>query len=74
MQAIRIEKSITQEGTLVLNELPFHVGEEVEIIVLPRKKEQKNQDRYPLRGKPLRYDEPFEPVAEDDWKIFSNSK
>ena len=25
-------------------------------------------DRYPLRGRPYRYDLPYEPVAQDDWE------
>jgi hypothetical protein len=27
-----------------------------------------NEDRYPLRGSVLRYDEPTEPVAENEWE------
>ena len=26
-------------------------------------------DRYPLRGEPYRYDLPYEPVAQDDWEV-----
>lgn len=25
--------------------------------------------RYPLRGKPYRYDRPYDPVAADEWEI-----
>ena len=28
-----------------------------------------DNERYPLQGKPYRYDRPFEPVALDDWEI-----
>ncbi len=28
----------------------------------------KEQPRYPLRGSVVRYDEPTEPVADDDWE------
>jgi prevent-host-death family protein len=27
-----------------------------------------DKDRYPLRGSLLRYDDPLEPVCEDDWE------
>lgn len=42
MFAHRIETTITQDGFLNLNTLPFQQGEEVEVIILRRDK--KNQD------------------------------
>ena len=47
------------------------VGKQVEITV--REQAEINPslnpgDRYPLRGSVLRYDDPFEPVASDDWE------
>lgn len=64
MYAHRVDTTLNQEGTLVLTNLPFHAGEAVEVIVLPRINAVKS---YPLRGKPVAYDDPFEPVAQDDW-------
>lgn len=29
-----------------------------------------SQGRYPLRGTPLRYQNPLEPVAEQEWEVF----
>lgn len=35
-QAHRIETTVTQDGTLTLDHLPFPAGAAVEVIVLPR--------------------------------------
>jgi hypothetical protein len=67
MIAHRIETTLNQEGTLTLSGLPFHAGEAVEVIVLPRTPATPPRDAYPLRGKSIRYTNPFEPVAADDW-------
>ena len=35
LQAHRVETTLTQDGTLTLDHLPFQAGEAVEIIILP---------------------------------------
>jgi hypothetical protein len=40
----------------------------VEVIVRDRLREQASGQRYPLRGKPIRYVGPFESIAEEDWE------
>ena len=68
IQAHRIEITLTQNGTLTLDHLPFQAGEAVEVIVMPHSLTPVSQDRYSLRGAPLDYEEPMEPaVAEEDW-------
>ena len=64
MYAHRVDATLNREGTLVLSNLPFHAGEAVEVIVLPRSNTGKS---YSLRGKPVIYTDPFEPVAQNDW-------
>ena len=64
MYAHRVDATLKQEGTLELTNLPFHIGETVEVIVMSRAKAVKS---YPLRGKPVVYTDPFEPVAQNDW-------
>jgi hypothetical protein len=59
---------VTEDGTLTIKGLPFHAGEEVEVIVLAEVRRAREERRYPLRGKPLRYEAPFAPVGEDDWQ------
>lgn len=67
MQAIRIEATIGENGEVRLTKLPFKAGEQVEVIVLPREMRAGIADRFPLRGVPIEYDRPTDPVAEEDW-------
>ena len=66
-QAHRVETTLTQDGTLTLDHLPFQAGDSVE--VRSQAAVPSPQDRYPLRGTPVQYKRPFEPaVAEDEWE------
>lgn len=66
METYKTAATIEKAGELHLAELPFRSGDEVEVILL-RRRRKTTEKRYPLRGKPLRYDRPFDPVAEEDW-------
>lgn len=68
MQAYRVETKVQQPGLLTLDNLPLQVGEEVEVIILVRSSETKLQNPYPLRGLPITYLNPTEPVAQSDWE------
>jgi hypothetical protein len=68
MEAYRIRSHVEKDGTLTLSGLPFREGEEVEVIVLAEVRRAREERQYPLRGKPLHYEEPFAPVAEGDWQ------
>lgn len=67
MQTYRIETKVSSDGTLTIKELPFQAGDKVEVVVRSRQPDRKSSKRYPLRGKPLRYVDPLESVAESDW-------
>lgn len=67
MQAIRIETTIEHDGELTLDNLPIHAGENVEIIILLNPKAPSNRNLYSLHGLPVIYNEPFDPVAENEW-------
>ncbi len=67
MQIYRSETIISKDGSLSIKGLPFRSGDKVEVIVRPQYRKQKLNGRYPLRGKPITYIEPFESVAEDHW-------
>lgn len=67
MNVHRVETTINQDGTLTLNELPFQAGDEVEVIILERRSKSGGGNPYPLRGQPVQYDSPDEPVAESEW-------
>jgi hypothetical protein len=68
METHRIETTLEQDGTLMLKDLPFRAGEAVEVIILAKTARSSAADRYPLRGTPITYADPFEPVAVDDWE------
>ena len=71
MNAHKIEIALTEDGTLVLQGLPFHAGDVVEVIILQLQIAQdqiespktQNTNLYPLRDKVIRYDDPTKPVV-----------
>lgn len=65
-RAYRTETAVDAEGTVRVRDVPFGPGEVVEVIVLVRPPAGAVRER-PLRGSVLRYDEPTEPAAADDW-------
>ena len=77
MNAHHVETVLTENGTLTLRDLPFQAGDAVEVIILERHKLQPTEaptshsdsNPYPLRGKVIRYDDPTEPVALEDWEM-----
>ena len=69
MRAYRVEKIVPQNGLLELSALPFQAGEMVEIIILSREKGLSRTVLYPLKGKVLKYENPTDPVASDDWEV-----
>ena len=69
MQAYRVETILPEDGTVTLHQLPFQADESIEIIVLSRKDAATASDRYPLRGTPVQYLEPTQPVAQSDWEV-----
>jgi hypothetical protein len=68
MQAYRVKTTIQEDGTLTVSHLPLQAGEVVEVIILVQPSTAWPQDRYPLRGTPITYLDPTEPVAEADWE------
>lgn len=64
---IRLKRHLDSE-TLHLPELHHLIGSDVEIVVRELPPAPRDADDYPLRGSVLRYDDPFEPVAADDWE------
>ena len=68
MQAYRVNTTIQEDGTLTVSHLPLQAGEVVEVIILVQPSTVRPQDRYLLRGTPITYIDPTEPVAEADWE------
>lgn len=72
MQVYTYEVTMEKRGTLTLKNLPLNVGENVEVIVIPRPTQPKHHsDRYPFWGKPLTYHSPTAPVADDEWEVLA---
>lgn len=71
MNAIRIRTQISQDNELILRNLPLPKGKRVEVIILDDDQEGvlPKQNRFPLRGKPIRFDDPFGPATDEtDWE------
>ena len=66
MDAVRIETTVDEHGEVHLTKLPFPAGERVEVIVVPKPVRQQGNG-FVLRGVPIEYDRPTDPVAEEDW-------
>ncbi|HXM36243.1 MAG TPA: hypothetical protein VN920_13710 [Pyrinomonadaceae bacterium] len=66
MSAHHIEITLSQDGKLTLDELPFRAGDRVEIIILAHQSKSNGRE-YALRGQPIKYLDPTDPVAETDW-------
>lgn len=67
MQTFRIETIVAKNRALTLRGLPFRSGEKVEVIIISRSVRATEIQPYSLRGKPVQYESPFEPIEPDDW-------
>ena len=68
MQAHRTNAVVREDGSVVISQTPFKAGERVDVIVLSNAQAANPGQRYPLRGRPYRYDDPTEPVGVEDWE------
>ena len=68
MQAYRVNTAIQEDGTLTVGHLPLQAGEVVKVMILVQPSTVRPKDRYLLRGTPITYIDPTEPVAEADWE------
>lgn len=67
MKTVRIQTTIDKNGEVRLVKLPFPKGAHVEVIVLPRGAHTAASERFPLRGIPIEYDRPTDPMSEEEW-------
>jgi hypothetical protein len=67
MRFYSVEKVISENGTMQLESVPFPPGEVVNVIVLARKKSVDGARVHTLKGSVLKYEQPFEPAADNDW-------
>jgi hypothetical protein len=66
MEAIKIEAKVDEHGEVRLTKLPFQAGEFVEVTVIAKAPRQQGS-KFPMRGVPITYERPTDPVAEDEW-------
>jgi hypothetical protein len=69
MQAYRVETTVAPDGSVVIRQLPLTAGDVVEVIVLVQESKKEAKKNYPLKGTPVTYHNPTEPVAEDEWNM-----
>lgn len=62
-------------GKIVLDNLPFAEGEEVEVTVQPAAKPGRPwPPEFPLKGSVIRYDDPFEPACPpEEWEAIGEA-
>ncbi len=65
MHAFFIETSVKKNKKLELSDLPFQEGDRVGVVVL-KLSATPGGSQYPLRGTPIKYENPTEPVAQQD--------
>ncbi|MDQ3637652.1 MAG: hypothetical protein M3426_06605 [Actinomycetota bacterium] len=68
MEAYRTNVVVHDDGTVVIENLPFQKGQRLEVILLERTRDSANASSRALRGEPVRYVDPFDSVAEDEWE------
>ena len=65
MFAYSLKAKVERGGEVHLVELPFGAGEEIDVILIRSKPGESAE--MPLRGTPVRYERPTDPVGVDDW-------
>jgi hypothetical protein len=68
VQAIRVETTIQQDSSLLIERLPIHAGAEIEVILLVKSASTAQQAPHSLRNVPITYTQPTEPAAQDAWE------
>jgi hypothetical protein len=64
----KAKAKISEKGNIFIKGLPFKPGQLVEVTV---RASDNVKSKYPLRGKPFEYREPFKDVASNDWETNS---
>lgn len=83
MSTHRVEAKLSQDGELVLKDLPFRAGDVVDVLIVENKTDLNgdarslimfqsktkidNSNGKPLLGSVIKYESPTEPVGIEDW-------
>jgi hypothetical protein len=68
MSVYRVEVKISEDGSLNLVGLPFRAGATVNVTIDDDGGAVMENRSYSLRGLPVQYVDPTEPVAAEDWE------
>jgi len=68
VEAYRKYVVVHDNGTVVIENLPFYKGQRLEVILLEQPKAREGATSYALRGEPVRYVDPFDSVVDDEWE------
>lgn len=68
MLPVHVQTVVGGDGTLTVRGLPSLAGHRVDVLVRDAAPVPNGPRKYPLRGRPLRYEKPFEGVGEGDWE------
>ena len=63
------EATVSENGSLIIKGIPYLSGHKVEVIIKDKSPQKDMKGKYSLRGSVLKYEDPFEGVAENDWEI-----
>ena len=69
METFKTKTTVKKNHKIELDTVPFEYGEKVIIEVSLEEKHTPNN--YVLRDSLLKYDDPYKPVAEDDWEVLN---
>jgi hypothetical protein len=69
MKTHHTQTTLSEDGVVILQGIPFLRGESVEVIVVPLTKAADPGNRYPLHGTPVKLLAPSQPVADGDWEV-----
>ena len=68
METVHVRAVVRPDGSLYIGDLPFRPGEEVEVTVQTQPLAAPSFASSTLAGTVLKYLDPIDPVAEDDWE------
>lgn len=73
MSPLTLTATVQPGGKIILEHLPFAEGDAVRVVIVrtPTPADDPTEGgKYPLRGLPLHYPEPFEPACDpEDWEV-----
>lgn len=67
MKTHRIGTVVKEYGIVIIGDLPFGKGEELDVVLFSKEEGEGCEAEYPLRGEIVKYTVPFGSIAENHW-------